>query len=756
MKMPWSGLFQTDGYRPAEIEDSLLLRVLVFITITIAIAATAQATESPLWLPLLGISGSMLGSWISWVRRRGKNWWIKLILALLMMVALASFLSEISDNPYDARIPLAHLLIWLQVLHSFDLPRRKDVFYTLWVALILISVAATTSRDVGFGSFVVLYAIFSLSSLLASHLSSQHIQAPPKGFWWKLSLPVLGLTMGAAALTFMLMPRYEGMQVQTFPVSMHIQSLPFFDGQIKNQSYPTRGGSATDSSTSIESQPRRKFDPNAYYGFSTQLDLNYRGKLAEEIVMRVRSSRASYWRGMAFDRYDGLRWKMTKPFKLRRLGASALPIWIRETRDLQKNIVRRERVIQTFYIEKDQSNLIFKAPYAEQIFFPTDYVLLDDYGSLRSPIELFEDTTYTVVSEIPDFEAGKLSKVTWAQIAEAQRSPDLQISPTYFEIPSTLPARVGELARKVTAKSPGPYEAVRALELYLKQTYPYNLEIPEFPENRDSIDYFLFEQKQGYCEHFASSLAVMARSLGLGTRFVTGYTSGRYNPMTGYFEVRSSDAHGWVEVYFPHQGWVPFDPTPGYTAALSQENLTQTSSAKTFFDYLKQILPADLQQKLAALIENGIKGLAWLFGSVMALLTLLPLPTLGLLVSVTIACVLGWVYWHRRQGEETDFVPLYASDPEKKAFVDAYLGLLSELEAGLGLSAGEDLTPRERQAQLAERLGSETMTSLEALTAQYYSIRYASQPVAAAGLTQARQQVQALRKQTRSEISATR
>ncbi|MEZ0369991.1 MAG: transglutaminase, partial [Candidatus Sericytochromatia bacterium] len=126
MKMPWSGLFQSDGYYPAEIEDSILLRVLVFLTIAVAIGATAQATESDLWLPLLGISGSLLGSWLSWNRRRSKNWWIKVILALLMLVALANFLSEISDNPYDARLPLAHLLIWLQVLHSFDLPRRKD------------------------------------------------------------------------------------------------------------------------------------------------------------------------------------------------------------------------------------------------------------------------------------------------------------------------------------------------------------------------------------------------------------------------------------------------------------------------------------------------------------------------------------------------------------------------------------------------------------------------------------------------------
>ena len=73
-----------------------------------------------------------------------------------MLLALVNFLSDIYKNPYDARVPLAYLLIWLQVLHSFDLPRRKDLFYSLWVALILISVAATISRDVFFGIYLLL------------------------------------------------------------------------------------------------------------------------------------------------------------------------------------------------------------------------------------------------------------------------------------------------------------------------------------------------------------------------------------------------------------------------------------------------------------------------------------------------------------------------------------------------------------------------------------------------------------------------
>jgi Transglutaminase-like superfamily/Domain of unknown function (DUF4129) len=78
------------------------------------------------------------------------------------------------------------------------------------------------------------------------------------------------------------------------------------------------------------------------------------------------------------------------------------------------------------------------------------------------------------------------------------------------------------------------------------------------------VEYFLFEQQRGYCEQFSSSLAVMARSQGIPARVATGYAPGEYNPFTGLYDVRASDAHAWVEVYFPQYGWTTFDPTPSF------------------------------------------------------------------------------------------------------------------------------------------------------------------------------------------------
>ncbi|PIQ24734.1 hypothetical protein COW36_23450 [bacterium (Candidatus Blackallbacteria) CG17_big_fil_post_rev_8_21_14_2_50_48_46] len=712
--------FQQDGYRPREVEDALLPRLLVFLTVAVAIFATTYCAMSPGSLSLTALLVTFLGSWLSWHRRRAKNWWIKLILALLMMVALANFMLEISQNIFDARIPLAHLLIWLQVLHSFDLPRRKDLFYSLWVALILISVAATLSRDGSFSYFLMPYALFALSSLFASHLSSQQVPWPKPVLGARLLLPVMGLSLAGALLAYVFMPRYEGLKFQSFPVSLQIKNLPVFQGEIKNKAYNKGAQTGSKNQNRAKNRKQNGFDPMAYYGFSTELDLNYRGKLSDEIVMRVRSNRPNYWRGMAFDVYDGQAWSMTWPMKLSRLENSQSPIWIRETRNLKQNIVPRERLIQTFYIEKDQSNLIFHAPYAEFIYFPTTYVLRDEYASLRSPIELFEGTAYTVISEIPVFSEQKLRQLSWEQLSKQPQDP------VYYRVPENFSPRTKALARQITRHSQGPYAAVRDLEAYLKQNYPYRLDIPEFPENVDTVDYFLFQQKAGYCEHFASSLTLMARSLGLPARLVTGYTAGTYNPITGYFEVRSSDAHGWTEIYFPYQGWVSFDATPGYLAYRAQPTVYQENNASQLAKFFAALLPQGLKNALGAvtaflvgLLGGGLQLLGLLFKS----FSLSVLITgVVLLIGLILVGVFLWSRWARRAVSPL-WIPAYAQEKIRKALIERYLNHLSEWERLLGIETDLALTPRERVAALA-RMQSVLAESLVPLTERYYALRY--------------------------------
>jgi len=137
-----------------------------------------------------------------------------------------------------------------------------------------------------------------------------------------------------------------------------------------------------------------------------------------------------------------------------------------------------------------------------------------------------------------------------------------------LQLPASLPERVRRLARKIAQETgaEGPAPVAMAIEGHLRRTYEYDLQAPELPEGMDFVDHFLFISRAGYCNHYASAMAVMLRSLGIPARLVTGFTAGEYKPSRAVFEIRDQDAHAWVEVFLPTAGWIDFDPTPAQEA----------------------------------------------------------------------------------------------------------------------------------------------------------------------------------------------
>ncbi len=146
-------------------------------------------------------------------------------------------------------------------------------------------------------------------------------------------------------------------------------------------------------------------------------------------------------------------------------------------------------------------------------------------------------------------------------------------------------AQVRDLARRVVGDAATPYAAVNRIEAYLRSQYTYD-EAPPFPTSLPAdwpagqpaddpplVD-FLMHSRRGFCQHFAGSMAVMLRSLGIPSRVAVGYTGGGYDSESGRYRVLDRDAHSWVEVWFPGYGWLPFDPTPGRSA----ENPASVSS----------------------------------------------------------------------------------------------------------------------------------------------------------------------------------
>lgn len=679
--------FEKDLGTNTEVENSVVFRTVVTITVIIAITSTLLVAEDAVFTAISSITLTILGSFVSFNRKNKKNWWIKLLLALFMLVAFANFLRDAIMNPYDPRIPLSSLLIWLQVLHSFDLPKRKDLNYSLFVALILICVTATISRDLIFGVFLLSFCVFALLSLLYNNSSrnkiSQDFSMSKKQTIKSSVIPIITTIVGMGVV-FLFMPRYQTMKIKTFPVSIKLPEIPSFKGQIKEKTSKQVKKQTINGKEVLSIQ--RNFNKDAYYGFSTELDLNFRGDLSDEVIIKLRSSESTYIRGMGFDLYDGKNWKMSQPFELKKIFSSNLPIITKMSYEIKRDLTTKHELIQTFYIEKEQSNLIFSSTYAEEVYFPSTYVMADKYGSLRSPVELEKGLTYSVVSSVPEFnpmdlrrlrEPIYLSKEVYKSLRKNENDDEkidkeLQklykfnkhsvnylndfntrkkalyiIDSAYLNLPNNILPAIYKLSEEITQKSKTQFDKVEAIRRYLMTNYKYNLKIPEFPEKEETVNYFLFTQKEGYCEHFATSMVVMLRSIGIPARLVTGFAPSAYNTITGYHEIKSSDAHAWVEAYFPMRGWVPFDPTPGYEGLMGTKktsNVLAFSIISKITEILKSYIPDSVAKSFKNIFESSIMVLLNIFSFFAKIVLSLNLTSMLIIILIIATIILFGVF----------------------------------------------------------------------------------------------------------------
>ena len=160
---------QIEAMPPPVVEDSLLLRILVQLLVIVGIVATDVAAEEA--LNLWAVPVSIVGATWSWYRRRDRNVAAKFCIAIGMLVALFAFFSRLVGELNDTRLVLAQLLIQLQVLHSFDLPRRKDLGYSIVIGLILLSVAATLSQTLTFGPLLLVFLALAFPTLVLDYRS---------------------------------------------------------------------------------------------------------------------------------------------------------------------------------------------------------------------------------------------------------------------------------------------------------------------------------------------------------------------------------------------------------------------------------------------------------------------------------------------------------------------------------------------------------------------------------------------------------
>ncbi len=656
-----------------EPEDSISLRVLVQLLVIVGIVATDVAIAEP--LNLWAIPVSIVGATWSYFRRRHRNVPVKFCIAIGMLVALAAFFSRLVGELNDTRLVLAELLIHLQILHSFDLPRRQDLGYSMVIGLILIGVAATLSQTLAFGPVLLVFLAIALPTLIFDYrsrlgfstldfkttdqtklskvFSAFNLRFVAVSF---LTIVVLGL------LIFALLPRFPSYQLRSFPVSSPID-LPQgqFDGtQVFNPGYVGGGDQDGDSEGgSTGRSPRRgagQLDSTFYSGFDTQINQNLRGQLIPRVVMRVRSQARGFWRVVAFDRYTGQGWEISRNDR-EQMYLVTRPPWSYQFQLFPHiNANETREIVQSYTIISQLPSLLPAMPWAQEVYFPTQELAIDAERNIRSPLDLREGMTYTVISQVP-FRNRTI-------LREASTDYPQRVTDYYLEVPEAIREKVRqkteEILQNVNRVAQNerpldtPYEKALYLAQYLKQNPIYRLQQdpPFLQEDEDLVEAFLFGYRDsppgqtitgGYADHFSTVLTIMLRSIGIPARLVAGFNSGEFNPFTGLYIVRNTDAHAMTEVYFPNYGWFAFNPIPGMDLLPHSIEENQTFSAlRSFWEWVAGWLPSPVTS-----ILQTVFGFIffWVARSIRWFLSLLNQGWLGLFTALFVAIVVGFIGW---------------------------------------------------------------------------------------------------------------
>ena len=600
---------------------------------------------------------------------------------------------------------LAHLIVFLSAVKLLQVKKDRD-----WVFLYLISffemlLAAGLSFSPVFLGTLTLYLLCGLSAVTAFEIqkarrsipyTETRLLVPPdsrvfrksgRHSWWSteaVRLPFVAI--GLLLLIFVL-------------------ALPLF------LIAPRSGAAALTRSGGGLSN---------FIGFSENVTLGQIGTLKRDdgIVMRVRvednqPAREPRWRGVALDEFTGTAWrKSPQARQIEQVTERGGLFQFGTTEALHR------LTTQTFFLEPLESPVLFAAPRIVALQGDLPFVRVDQEGSVQSRRHDFERLIYKAISDTNEPRMDQL------------RNDNRPLSISYYrylQLPENLDPRIDRLATQIIleANASNRYDAAKAIESYLQHQYGYSLEMKA--SGPDPLSDFLFNVRTGHCEYFSTAMTVLLRTHGIAARVVNGFLPGEYNETAGAYTVRQSDAHSWVEVYFPEtRAWVTFDPTPsaGRTEPVRTGITAQLQKYAEALELLwfQYVVGYDKQEQrsLATSLHNQVFDYSRVISNVLATLQkyltgnviTAAILVLGLALLVVLL-VFGKRIWRRAARVRTEL--------EGRAYsrVQFYERLISLLEQR-GFERDKHLTPLEFASSL---------NSNEALliTRAYNRVRYGSE-----------------------------
>jgi transglutaminase-like putative cysteine protease len=521
-----------------------------------------------------------------WRRTEPFAWQTNPITLNIGMLGVSGATIHVALQGGPATLGLAHFAALAQGLQLIDARPRRTEFLLVALALFQVILASNLTDSVFFPPLLIAFLFAAAWTLMvhtlradaaeAGNRQSADLALTPSLF--RMTLLASSASVAIALVLFVLLPRFHSSVLQA----------------------PNLGqGFATS-------------------GFSDRVSLGDIGQIRNDstVVLRVETLEGeapgaanAYWRGLAFDHFDGRAWTVTPPDKTRVPGSAEIGIWL-------KSSGGPANLVQRIFREPVQGGVLFGMAGAQEFQGSVHRLERDVNGGLYAAGQAGDRLRYSVSSR----------RMRWS---DEQLRADVAIPPKenrgaisksesagerYLQIPE-LSGAVAALARAITESAETDADRVRKLERYLLKNGRYSDTPPvvEPGAERSPLEAFLFEGMEAHCEYYASALVVLARSVGIPARLVNGFAGGRENKLGGFVELSRSHAHAWVEVHYERAGWVRYDATPpdlrqrAEGAIAFDERVRQLASAMEYW-WFQRVVGFDRSDQMSALKRGW---LAW-------------------------------------------------------------------------------------------------------------------------------------------------
>lgn len=511
----------------------------------------------------------LVGTAISYIWRV-KNWSfatleapviICLTLLSIFAVVSAGFPSIITALSFqgDRSIALAQLLAWMIAIRSYSLSSDTSLLFSCIPPLAMFGLTATIVPDFHIMPIFVIFIFFAIF-LIIGDLGTVGTGVMRHGI--KSKPAFLQSVIAGACIT----PALVGGMILSPP----LQSL--------TMAYIRISGLVSKAHRANQSLHPHfiRFNDNKEFQVGT-------GPVSQSntVVMSVQAPKAYYMRGNSYDYYTGSGWKDTLPIYIPLKGANS---WNKEFGDytvvpttISRSFTKSPQVRQTVQVFNSSISEIYAASEIRRLIMVPQMAFTNGAGTIKLDVNLF-NMNYTVFSSIPTTNKDMLRLA-------GDKYPSI-IKSLYLQLPydkkSSTYRRLKALCDQIIKGLTNNYDRIEALKNWIANNCYYSTKAAATPPNTDAAGYFLLDYHIGYCDRFATSLAVLCRIAGIPARVATGFAPGE--DTGGEYIIREKDSHAWTEVYFPNDGWITMDATDNARdIQLKPESSSILASLQAFF-----------------------------------------------------------------------------------------------------------------------------------------------------------------------------